>query len=184
MRAGHQRRPRCRCRAACSRRRSAGRWCRDDACTRDDLLARHGEHAERVVVAQVRLGGEREPGEVGRARGRRPGARPRRRTPRGSAARCRTHAAVSTADGSSWRAASSSREAVSIGSSMAGSTSMSRTPASCRIPARSGIRRVSSLTVYSPPMIFLNRYSRCRTTPDEGDKRWPPRPPRAGFGPL
>ena len=29
------------------------------------LLARHGEHAERVVVAQVGLGGERELGEVG-----------------------------------------------------------------------------------------------------------------------
>ena len=29
------------------------------------LLARHGEHAERIVVAQVRLGGEREFREVG-----------------------------------------------------------------------------------------------------------------------
>jgi hypothetical protein len=30
-----------------------------------DLLARHGKHPERIVVAQVGLGGERELGEVG-----------------------------------------------------------------------------------------------------------------------
>ena len=32
-----------------------------------DLIARHGEHAERIVRAQVGLGGEREPREVGQA---------------------------------------------------------------------------------------------------------------------
>ena len=51
-----------------------------------DLLARHGEHAERVVVAQVGLGRERAGARGRRGPGRRAVGAPPRRTPRGSAA--------------------------------------------------------------------------------------------------
>ena len=64
-----------------------------------DLLARDREHAERVVVAQVRLGGEREARPGRPAPGSRPGARRPRRTRPGSAARCRRRAAATTAAG-------------------------------------------------------------------------------------
>ena len=66
-RARHHLRPDFEVVAACSRPRSACRWCRDDAWMRATLLARHGEHAERIVGPQIGLGGERETREVGEA---------------------------------------------------------------------------------------------------------------------
>ena len=88
--------PRCRCRCACSRRPSA---CRSFPTTRGCArsLARHGEHAERVVVAQVALDGERKAREVGeRAQivGMHTGALERLPIVR---RRCRTRAAATTA---------------------------------------------------------------------------------------
>ena len=56
--------PRRRGRSSCSRRRSACRSCRTRR-GRARSGPRHGEHAERVVVAQVGLAGVREPREVG-----------------------------------------------------------------------------------------------------------------------
>ena len=62
-----------------------------------DALLRHGEQAERVVVAQVALDGEREARQVGERAAVVRDARPSRRRPAGSAARCRRRASGSSA---------------------------------------------------------------------------------------
>ena len=62
-----------------------------------DALARHREHAERIVVAQVALDREREARQVGELLAGRRDGRPWRRTRAGSAARCRRRAARSSA---------------------------------------------------------------------------------------
>ena len=85
-----------------------------------DLLAGHGEHAERVVVAQVRLVGERElrqVGEIAAVVGVHAG-----RVERGAVVRhvARTRAAATSAAVRSCSARSSSIEARSIGSSSSG----------------------------------------------------------------
>jgi hypothetical protein len=61
------------------------------------LLARHGEHAERVVVAQVGLGGERELRQMSASVLQSDGCTPRASNAAGSAARCRRRAAASSA---------------------------------------------------------------------------------------
>ena len=85
-----------------------------------DPLARHGEHAERVLRPQVGFGGERETAEVIEACGSRRGARRRRRRRVGNAACWRKRGAGSAASRAVCSAAISSRDAVSIGSSSPG----------------------------------------------------------------
>ena len=83
---------------------------------RTHLLARHGEHAERVVVAQVVLGRERKLARDRPALAGRPGARRARRTRGGSAARCRRRAAASSAGARAAAPAARRGWRVSIGS--------------------------------------------------------------------
>ena len=87
---------------------------------RDDLFARHGEHAERIVVAQVGLDREREMSKVLERFQVARASRPWHQTPSGSAPRCRTRAASDHCRRVSCSARISSRLAFSMGSSSSG----------------------------------------------------------------
>ena len=93
-----------------------------------DLLARHGEQAEGIGVAQVGLGGEREPGEVLEPDAGRRDARRPPRTWRGRGRRCRRRGAPTIAAARAAGRAARRVLAVSIGSSPAGLAACSSDP--------------------------------------------------------